>query len=88
MAWSQSESDDSGTGCGGEQGLTLCDVRRRIREALTSEATAIERDTADNLKMVQRLNEFLVDFINLLWQKKLLHEDEEDAAKAQFGLTS
>lgn len=67
-----------------------CSVLCRIREALTSEETAIERDTPENAKMVHRLNGFLVDFINLLWQKRLLHEDGDgvEGARAQFGLTS
>ena len=66
----------------------ICGVVAKLREALTGEATAVERETADNARMVHRLNEFLVDFINLLWQKKLLLGDDDDTPKAQFGLTS
>ena len=63
--------------------------RCRIREALTSERTAVERDSPENARRVQQLNAFLVDFVSLLWQKKLLDQDDDGGtAKPQVGLTS
>ncbi|KAK4701827.1 centromere protein I, partial [Phenoliferia sp. Uapishka_3] len=52
----------------------ICGIVSTLREVLTGEATAIDKEAEGNRELVAELNTYLVDFINALWRKSLGEE--------------
>jgi hypothetical protein len=63
---------------------TLTTVRYSIRDALTSETSAIETNEPRNQGLVDYLNGYLLNVVNAIWQKRFL--DDESAA-GSMGIT-
>ncbi|ORY88627.1 Mis6-domain-containing protein [Leucosporidium creatinivorum] len=50
-----------------------------LREVLTGETTAVAKNDPRNLSLVTFLNNYLRDFVNALWQKKFLAQNDTKA---------
>lgn len=51
----------------------------RLREALTSQASAVSPNDPTNVELVNYLNTYLVDFVNCIWSKRLLNSQGANA---------
>ncbi|GAA5988393.1 hypothetical protein JCM10908_003546 [Rhodotorula pacifica] len=61
----------------------ICGLIHRLRQALTGADSVLSREDHESSRLVSTLNRTIIDFVNTLWQKRLLRGQDERGA---FGL--
>ncbi|GAA5872750.1 hypothetical protein JCM3774_005050 [Rhodotorula dairenensis] len=61
----------------------ICGLIHRLRQALTGAESVLSKDDDASARMIALLNRTIIDFVNTLWQKRLLRSQGERGA---FGL--
>ena len=52
----------------------------RLRQALTGPESVLKKEDDGSARMIVLLNRIIIDFVNTLWQKRLLRAQEERGA--------
>lgn len=52
----------------------------RLRQALTGPESVLNKEDDGSARMIGRLNRIIIDFVNTLWQRRLLRAQEERGA--------
>ncbi|GAA5932676.1 hypothetical protein JCM1841_006934 [Sporobolomyces salmonicolor] len=66
----------------------ICGIVATLRAALTGESTAVSKTDPTNTELINALNSRLVDFVNILWQKRFLTPAVGDRDGGAMGLTA
>ncbi|KAG0659206.1 hypothetical protein C6P46_005259 [Rhodotorula mucilaginosa] len=58
----------------------ICGLIHRLRQALTGAGSVLNKEDDASARMIVLLNRTIIDFVNMLWQKRLLRSQEERGA--------